>query len=562
MKRIAIGTVLVGLMLAILILAGGGSGLGPQVTIAGVDASGAPDQVRTAVERRAADLEQRAIALQTSDGVVASITVASIGGTVDVSEALRAAEDASPNRLVRGIRRITGRDPRTVPLPVTYRTGALTGWIANLADQIDRAEENAVVSVNLTTFTVAGARPGRMLDRTALARILTADLASMPSFITLPIRATTPQLTTEAATAQVHQADEVLRRGSTVVVAKVTTRLAPTDVASAMRFTPEGLRISGNHLRRALLVAYPTGSSVPSPARFAIRGKRVVIVPSVNGRMVDTTRVADGLLTEKRPVPSAFIDVNPVFTTAKAEQLGITEEVGSFTTAYSPGQPRVTNIRRAGAILNGTIIPPNGKLSLNAVLGRRTEDRGFVRAPMLADGLHVESVGGGVSQVATTLFNAAFFAGFALTTHTAHQFYIARYPAGREATVSWTTPDLIVTNNWAASALVRVWTGADSITIAIYSTSFDRRVETETSAPYKRTTAVERRVVTNGIAPGEEIVVTNGGEGFSVRVTRTVYSGSELLGEDAFRTVYLAPPKIIGVAAGTPGAQIPATPDD
>jgi hypothetical protein len=70
-------------------------------------------------------------------------------------------------------------------------------------------------------------------------------------------------------------------------------------------------------------------------------------------------------------------------------------------------------------------------------MGERTAARGFVLAPMIQAGKLVDAVGGGVSQVATTFYNAAFFAGLELIEHTPHEFYISRYPMGREATVSW-----------------------------------------------------------------------------------------------------------------------------
>jgi vancomycin resistance protein YoaR len=61
---------------------------------------------------------------------------------------------------------------------------------------------------------------------------------------------------------------------------------------------------------------------------------------------------------------------------------------------------------------------------MNAALGRRTRARGFVPAPMISGGILVNSVGGGISQVATTLYNAAFFAGLRLIAHTPHSFYV------------------------------------------------------------------------------------------------------------------------------------------
>ena len=560
MRAIAFSAGAVLVILVILLIAGGGGGTAPGTTVAGVDMGGDEAQVRAAVTKRAMDLLRRRVPLQAGGGTVATVRLADIGATVDVDAAIREAQESSPNRLVRGLKAVTGQSANEVPLRAIYRRGALGGWVAAVSDNIDRPERDAAVLVRGTDFTVNPAEDGRLLDRTALSAAVSGDLSTLPATITLPLRTTGPALSTEAARQQVAQAGEVIRRGTDVVVDGLRAALPPGDVARAMRFTPEGLRIAASTLRRPLLVAYPAGSVVPRPARYDIRGKRAIVVPSRSGRLVDARRVADGLMGEDRPVESAFVDVTPVFTTEKARSLGIKEEVGSYTTPYSPGEARVTNIRQASKILNGTIIPAGRSLSLNAVLGRRTEARGFVAAPMVADGLYVDAVGGGVSQVATTLFNAAFLAGFELDEHTAHQLYIYRYPEGREATLSWPTPDLKITNNWDAAALVRVTNAADSITIALYSTSFDRKVESETSERFEFTKPVERRVTSPDISEGE-VLYSEGSEGFSVQITRKVFKGSELVSDDVFTTVYLAPPKVILVPEGTPGAETPISPD-
>ncbi len=556
-RALVLGGAALMLVVLVLLIAGGGGGTAPGTTVAGVDMGDDEAAVQAALRTRAAELVRRPVALRVAGGTLAEVSPAQVGGTVDVQAAIRAAQEASPSRIVRGIKAVTGQGPTEVPLPITYRKGALDAWIAEVAAKVDRAEESAVVTVDGTRFDVRPARAGRVVDRAALRERLTGDLSAFPSTVNLPLGAPQPALTTQAAKQQVTQAVEVLRRGGAVVVDGVPATLPPGAVAAAMRFTPEGLRIAASELRRPLIAAYPQGSVIPRPARFDIRGTRAVLVPSRDGRLVDGRRVAEGLLGEDRPVESTFVPVTPVFTTEKAAKLGIKEEVGSFTTPYEAGQPRVTNIRRASRILNGTIIPPGGTLSLNAVLGKRTADRGFVRAPMVADGLLVDAVGGGVSQLATTLFNAAFFAGFRLDAHTAHQLYFSRYPEGREATISWPRPDLKVTNDWKASALVRVFNGSSGVTVAIYSTSFDRKVETETSERYDPTEPKERRVTAEWVPEGQEVLQSAGSQGFSVRVTRTVFEGNRLKEEDAFETVYLAPPKVILVPEGTPGAETP-----
>jgi vancomycin resistance protein YoaR len=556
-RGIVIGAGAAMLVVLVLLIAGGSGGVAPGTTVAGVDMGADEAQARAALRARADQLVRRPITVRAGSGTITTVSPSQIGGSVDVDAAVRAAQDASPMRIVRGIKAITGQGPTQVALPVTYRKGALDAWVAEISGKVDRAEQNAVVTVRGTTFDVRPARAGREVDRAALRARVSGDVAALPAAVDLPLREPQPALTTAAAKQQVAQAVQVLGRGGAVVVDGVPATLAPRDIAAALRFTPGGLRIAAAELRRPLIAAYPQGSVVPRPARFDIRGTRAILVPSKDGRLVDGRRVADGLLGEDRPVESSFIPVTPVFTTAKAEKMGIKEEVGAFTTPYEAGQPRVTNIRRASEILNGTIIPPGGTLSLNRVLGKRTTDRGFVAAPMVADGLLVDAVGGGVSQLATTLFNAAFFAGFRLDEHTAHQLYFERYPLGREATISWPKPDLKVTNDWKASALVRVFNGSSGVTVAIYSTSFDRRVETETSERTDFTEPAERRVTADSVPEGQEVVRSEGSQGFSVRVSRKVFEGSRLKEEDVFTTTYLAPPKVILVPEGTPGAETP-----
>ena len=127
--------------------------------------------------------------------------------------------------------------------------------------------------------------------------------------------------------------------------------------------------------------------------------------------------------------------------TAWAQSLGIKEQVSSFTTNHRSGEARVTNIHRGADIINNMIVEPGATFSLNEALGPRTEERGFVRAPVFY-GEFTEDVGGGVSQLATTVFNAVFWGGYEDVYHKPHTIYISRYPMGREATVNYPTVDL------------------------------------------------------------------------------------------------------------------------
>ena len=153
-----------------------------------------------------------------------------------------------------------------------------------------------------------------------------------------------------------------------------------------------------------------------------------------------------------------------------AEALGITQVVGEFTTNFKAGQDRVLNIARISELTRGVVIEPGQRFSVNEFVGPRTMGKGFVPAGMILNGVFVDSVGGGISQYATTLFNAAFFAGLDFIGYQSHTIYLSRYPYGREATVSYPAPDLVLENNTPYGVMLWPTTDATSITVKLYST--------------------------------------------------------------------------------------------
>lgn len=153
-----------------------------------------------------------------------------------------------------------------------------------------------------------------------------------------------------------------------------------------------------------------------------------------------------------------------------AESLGIDQAVAEFTTKFRAGQDRVVNIARIAELTRGAIIEPGERFSVNEFVGRRTPAKGFVLAGMILHGVFVDSVGGGISQYATTLFNAAFFAGLDLVEYQSHSIYLSRYPYGREATVSYPKPDLVLENNSPYGVMLWPTTTDTTITVRLFST--------------------------------------------------------------------------------------------
>ncbi len=148
----------------------------------------------------------------------------------------------------------------------------------------------------------------------------------------------------------------------------------------------------------------------------------------------------------------------------------VVEKVSEFTTPHSCCEARVRNIQRIADIVRGVYLVPGETLSLNEYVGPRTVENGFFAAGAIRQGHLIEEVGGGVSQFATTIFNAAYFAGMDFVEYRSHSLYFSRYPYGREATISSPAPDLVMTNTTDYPILI--WTSYtdESITVSMYST--------------------------------------------------------------------------------------------
>jgi vancomycin resistance protein YoaR len=196
-------------------------------------------------------------------------------------------------------------------------------------------------------------------------------------------------------------------------------------------------------------------------ATVTVKNGKAVVVPGKEGVGLQPKEMAVKLvpaITEKGDARSVEIDakvVDPEFTTADAKKLKIKERVSSFSTYFPYAQYRNINQSRAASLINGTILKPGETFSLNNTVGERTVANGFTTGTVISGGVFREELGGGVSQVATTTYNAAFFAGLDDVEHHPHAFYIDRYPVGREATVYFGSLDLRFRNPTKYGVLIR-----------------------------------------------------------------------------------------------------------
>lgn len=215
----------------------------------------------------------------------------------------------------------------------------------------------------------------------------------------------------------------------------------------------------------------------PVDAGFRVEGGTVVAFAGQTGTacceegagqlVVDALAAGTG-----GPVELPLRVVEPERTLAEAEALGIEVPIGSFTTNFQPGQSRVNNIHLMADLTRGVVIEPGERFSVNGHVGMRTRAKGFTPGGFINNGVLEEAIGGGVSQYATTLFNAAFFGGLDIPEYQSHSLYISRYPYGREATLSFPKPDLVIENSTPYGVLIWPTYTPSSITVTLYSTPY------------------------------------------------------------------------------------------
>ena len=373
-------------------------------------------------------------------------------------------------------------------IAVAYRLGPVRA--AELANRLDKlfGEKplNAGLVVDGVAVSVSAPAPGTLVDRGALRQ----GLRAIPPELGVSLRREVPAVGVAEARIAQRAATRLLDGPREVHYRDRSAELSASALGDLLTTTPErgrlrvGLDPAG--LRAALVPRLGRFEREPADARFAVEGPRIRVVPAAPGRRLDGEQIGSSLVRNlaARVHRARFVVAEPKLTTEAAKQLRISELISEFTTSYPCCPPRVTNIKRAAELLDGTIILPGKAFSLNGALGKRTEAKGSVSAPQIFNGRFEDSVGGGISQVATTLFNAAFFSGIKLVAHRAHQFYISRYPMGREATVSWGGPELIFRNDWPAAILMKLAASDSGITVRFYSTKLGRRVTTTTGKPY------------------------------------------------------------------------------
>ncbi len=562
----------------------------PGVRVWGVDVSGmTPAQAAAALNGQFTYPSMTTITFRDGQNVW-PVSAADLGVHFDVERTVQAAYEVgrSPNLLVSLRQQATAWRQGYVISPVlVYDQQAAHRHLQAIAAQINRPAIDATVSISGLEVISTPGQIGRQVDERATLDNLNATITRLQDGeVAVVVVETPPQIMDATEAAQTVRA--ILASDLEVFIPDA----APTDpgpwtasrealaemVLLARIPDPDGEgQVYAVSLNEAQLHAFldplvPQLAREPVNARFVFNDQTralEVLMPSVTGRQLDVPATIQ-LINQMAPspdhrVPLVFRVIEPaVPDTATAEELGVTELISSATTYYyGSGEGRRANIATAASRFHGLMIAPGEEFSFNRYLGEVSTETGFEQALIIFNGRTIEGVGGGVCQVSTTAFQAAFYAGYPINERWPHGYWVGYYDSGEgkgmDATVYEPLVDLRFTNDTPYWLLIETYADLRNATLTFqfYSTSDGRTVEKD--GPYIS------NIVPHGpalyeenpeLSPGQQRQVDFAVDGFDAVVNRTVYRDGQVLYEDAFFSQYIPWQAVYQVAPGhiPPGA--------
>jgi vancomycin resistance protein YoaR len=226
--------------------------------------------------------------------------------------------------------------------------------------------------------------------------------------------------------------------------------------------------------------------------------------------------------------------------------MNISGLVASYQTFYGGEPNRIHNVQLVSHLVDKHVIAPGTTFSFNQTTGARTAEKGFKEAPVIINGELQTGLGGGVCQVSTTVFNAAYEAGLPMVSRTNHALYISHYPQGRDATVNYPDTDLKFTNDTGHWLLLRTWVGSSSLTVALYGTPVHRRVVSETRPLVVSGPVPTKKLPDPALFVGQRVVEETGEPPRSTSVRRRVYDAKgKLLYDTTFYSSYRGEPTVV-----------------
>jgi len=546
-----------------LLFAGSPDSLAPGTHVDGVDVGGmSRADARATLERQWQQVAHVPVRF-TSGTHSYSLTAAQLGVHPDWAKAVdEAAAKGDGFAFVRGYRRLELRlFPADASSTAHGSASAIDYELGLMARAIDTPHRNAQLVRHGLRFSVVPGETGRVLDRAAAAQLLVSSLGSFERHpAVLPVRVDRPEVTAASLASVGRSATVAASAPVTLTVGPTRLKLPRWRIATMLDLSQPGkLRLGGRAATAELRRLQKTVDRSPRDADWAVgAGGSVRVVPAQPGITLDVDKTAAAILAAAtRPVRRVSAlpvsEQAPARTTAAAAALGITGTVSAYETFFGGDANRIHNVQLVSHLVDKKLIAPGATFSFNETTGERSAAKGFREAPVIINGELETGLGGGVCQVSTTVFNAAYEAGLPITARTNHALYISHYPLGRDATVNYPDVDLKFVNDTGHWMLLRTWVSSSSLTVALYGTPQHRRVESEAEPLRVVAPPPVQKTDDPNLLVGQAVVDDPGVPSQATSVERKVYSSSgKLMSDQTWTSSYRAEPKLVRVGTKKP----------
>ena len=526
-------------------------------TVSGIDVGDmSPAEARQAVDDQVGAALTYPVILTVNDSTD-TLVPADSGVAVDA--------DASVDRLVGPtlnpvtlIKRLSGSDVDAV---TTVDTEALTAALNERLDTLATGTADAVVTLDGTTPVVTPGATGTGLDVDASVKSLSADWPLGQEAIALASGTAKPAITDEDAQTFVDSVLTPLLADDLTITAVGTSAeknatgkqlvLSPEQIASLTTISTADGELSAvldsQRLHDDLIAAMGpietqavnAGWTIDGSATGAAGAKPQYVAPS-SGEGIDMAALTQQLIdtgttksaSADRTVAIPMTTTEPDTTTPEADW-GITEVTGEFATPFNSEPGRDQNLIRGAEQMNGQVVMSGQTFSVEEALGPVDYEHGFTDAGVISNGQHVDALGGGLSQIGTTMFNVGFEAGMDDVEHHPHSYYFDRYPAGREATLWTGQKDVKFTNSTPYAALIQAWVADGQVHTRIWSTHYyDVSITSSERYNYRPV-----QTLTRPAGSGCQSYY-GGNPGFDITVTRTRTAPDKTVPDDVLTTTY------------------------
>jgi len=562
-RSVILAVVLVLVVTALgLAFAGSPSRLASGVRIAGVDVGGKTTrQARAILTRRAGALASVPVTFRVGSHTW-RLEPRRLGVRVDWGAAVdavrRQGEGFGP---LRGFRRLDMRFfGADVAPPTQVYDAALRFRLDEIARAVDVPARNAAIVLHGRRPEITPSQTGQMLDRTAAAATIVRALAGLKREpIGLPMDVDKPKIKPGDLTVAKAQVETALSAPVHLTLGETRWNLRPARIARLLELPADGRRdprIGGRGASEWFTALARRVDRQPVDADWAIGSNGSIrVIPDQPGQELDVEQSTQALLRaalvtapDLRSAKLVVHTKDADRTTAEAQAMKITGLVAGYQTIYGGDPNRIHNVQLVSHLIDKHVIAPGETFSFNQTTGDRSADKGFREAPVIINGELQTGLGGGVCQVSTTVFNAAYEAGLPIVSRTNHALYISHYPQGRDATVNYPDTDLKFTNDTGHWLLLRTWVGSSSLTVALYGSPVHRRVVSETAPLVVTGPPPIKKVRDPSLAAGETVIEESGSPSRKTSVERKVYDAAgKLLYDTTFYSSYRGEARVIRV---------------